>query len=197
MVIPLFLFFSYSALLNAQLNFTSLPSAAQPCLNLSYTKSGCPTVGTDAYLNACICANGGNFLALAATCVFSNDRTEIGAVYGALQNKCQSTGTPIIYTWQQFVDTIGHDGQASTLASTTTEKEKPATGFSISTTSSSTSPTSKKPGIAAAANTSASPSDAPHNGKYSESDIIALGVGIPSVVFAALACVIGCICCNR
>ncbi|KAF2672418.1 hypothetical protein BT63DRAFT_411689 [Microthyrium microscopicum] len=59
------------------------PSASQPCLESAVQVANCDESVVQS-LNACICANGGNFLANAYKCIYSNDPGDIQTVYNTM-----------------------------------------------------------------------------------------------------------------
>ncbi|KAF2673769.1 MFS general substrate transporter [Microthyrium microscopicum] len=86
--------------------------------------------------NACVCTNGGNFLANAYACINSNDPGDLSNVYSTMVGNCAYSNTPVPYTLNQI---LALGGSASTTSKTTSTTAVAASTLSTSTTSSTSS----------------------------------------------------------
>lgn len=176
-------------------NFSNYPPAAISCLNNAAITSGCNAdSSTFDTSNACLCSNGGDFVTLAAQCIGSSAPGALSNTYSTMLSNCDTTNTALTVSSAAFLAA----GQASGDSPTTTFPPSPT---SISTPPPETLQTlqalkvSSMPSQSAATSAPTSSSSGASGGgksKLSQSDTIALAVGIPATVFTIIGVFITC-----
>jgi hypothetical protein len=120
--------------ITAQVSFTGYPSASIPCLNAAFTSSGCPSIGTTAYINACLCNNIGGFIGKTAQCVGTHDPDDLPAVYDTMSYACDLTGTPLQGTYADFLEVAGVNTNIPSSTSAVSSQAQVTSGSAGSTT---------------------------------------------------------------
>src|SRR5690554_7908162 len=81
--------------------FSPYPARARTCLENADADSGCDG-NTVPSMNACLCADGGNFLTNSARCIGQESPSDLRAVYSLLKINCDGSNTPMDMSEQEF-----------------------------------------------------------------------------------------------
>jgi hypothetical protein len=165
------------------LDFSLYPANSQSCLYAAASSSACNHTTVPVF-NACVCSNGGNFLQSAATCLGSNDTSDVSPVYVILSSNCGDSNTPISYTsskWKSIAAAAPPSSTTSTGSSSAQTTLQTATVSGHTTVSVVTvTPTSSS------SSTAAADSDKSTVGTGAIAGIAVGGAAIAAVVGAAL-----------
>ncbi|MBE3048281.1 hypothetical protein IMZ48_38415 [Candidatus Bathyarchaeota archaeon] len=100
--IPLLLPLALLAAAKFQNDFSTYPSGAQDCLETASDESNCDGKTVDS-MNACLCANGGGFLTLAAVCITISSPDDMSDVYSLLKVNCEGSDSHLEYSEDEFI----------------------------------------------------------------------------------------------
>jgi hypothetical protein len=168
------------------LDFSLYPANSQSCLYAAAKSSACNHTTVPVF-NACVCSNGGKFLHDAATCLGSNDKSDVSPVYVIMSSNCGDSNTPISFTADKWASVAAAAPAASTTSAGSSTAQTTLQTITVSghTTVSvvTVTPTSSSSSTAAAdSNKSASPSV----GTGAIAGIAVGGAAVAAVVGAAL-----------
>lgn len=197
------------------LDWSPYPIGSQQCLDYYARQSGCDATSIYTF-NYCVriiwvlprysnltsphpqlCNNGGNWVVNIAQCIAVKDKENMKTTYGTLKAACLATGTPISFSVNEFLDAGGElvtPATPATRTTTATTTMPPTTSVSTTATTSTTSRTAEpKPA------TESPPSSEETQQKHglSQSDVIAIAIGVPVGVFTIIGAIITwCMCCR-
>jgi len=106
-------------ILHSRQDFSNYNTCAQSCLRTFFPSTGCtvplgaPNAGTAAaQLNLCLC-NNANYLDSVAKCTFSScGASVLQNTALTSMNNCAKTGTPSVFSVQEFVDAGNPPGRS-------------------------------------------------------------------------------------
>ncbi|KAM7211759.1 hypothetical protein V8F06_012861 [Rhypophila decipiens] len=186
-------FFSIPILLlpsnaNAQNNWSNFPYNSRSCLNHYTELSSCDRSNARAW-NYCLCNNYESWITNVAACVNKEAPDDLETVYVDIVAVCAGTGTPTLFSLDDFMAAAAAGVDTSTTLSTTTSStgtaESPPKHTQTDTTGITPTPTNEK-----------EKSDG--DGGLTTSDKIAIGLGIPAGFFGVIGSVATWwMCCRR
>jgi hypothetical protein len=197
--------FTLLSLIQAQ-DFSNYPSGSQACLQNAASASGCTVYPNPINQNYCMCNNGGYWVLRVARCLYINDESDTTEVYNTMKYNCASSGTPIGFTLDQFIEAGSSTSTlSSTISTTSTPVSTPASKPTSTPPSEPSSPststhspashiTGTDPSPVAVHNTGSS---TPSKGGLSTADKIAIGIGVPVGFFTIIGAIAACIQCTQ
>lgn len=144
---PLCIFFLLKLILAFSPDFSDYPPASQSCIFQADGPSRCETGATNPVTyNECFCINGGNILTNAVKCIDENNTDDLENVWNVMVYNCDSTDTPLTFTWSEFLAAAqsgassgGHTLTIASLVMTPTGASQASSTSSQRTSSSTTS----------------------------------------------------------
>ncbi|KAM7203343.1 hypothetical protein V8F33_002334, partial [Rhypophila sp. PSN 637] len=167
----------------AQNNWSNFPYNSRSCLNHYTELSSCDRSNSVTW-NYCLCNNYENWINNVAACVNKEAPDDLETVYQDIVTVCVGTGTPTLFSLDDFMAAAAAGVDTSTTSSTGTAESPPKhTQTDTTVTTPTATPEKEK-------------SDG--DGGLTTSDKIAIGLGVPAGVFGVIGSVATWwMCCRR
>jgi len=168
-----------ASLVTAQGNFNAggYPLDSRTCMSTAAVDSGCNLDTNAQGMNECLCSSQ-VFFTTAATCITTNDATDLLSVYNIMYTACQDTSTPLEWNYDEFIEA----GKSSNTATTATTTAAITTATSVISSSTATPPSQNEGGA----------------GHLSSGAVAGIGVaGSLAGIIAAIVAVYLCCCRSR
>ena len=125
-----------------------------------------------------------------AQCITLEDKANMKTTYGTLKAACLATGTPISFSVDEFLEA---GGETTTTTTTPLINSTPVATTFVTSSTPESSPAPVSPPSAAESQTKTQQKEG-----LSQSDIIAIAIGVPVGVFTILGAIITwCMCCRH